>query len=185
MDGARRTPSETAARDERYARAAATFGAALERLSRAYEADPDQRRDLLQEIHFALWRSFARFDGRCSERTWVYRVAHNVAASHALARRRARAGGLTTLDEIAARGDPAQPDPETEVSGRRALDRLTALVQALAAPDRQIVVLYLEGLDAAAIGEVCGLSPGAVATRIHRLKVILAQRFQQGGSHAG
>jgi N-acetylneuraminic acid mutarotase len=36
-------------------------------------------RDLLQEIHFQLWRSFAHFDHRCSLRTWVYRVAHNVA----------------------------------------------------------------------------------------------------------
>jgi RNA polymerase sigma-70 factor (ECF subfamily) len=57
--------------DGRYTRAAAAFGPALERLARAYEADPDQRLDLLQDIHFALWRSFARYDERCSERTWV------------------------------------------------------------------------------------------------------------------
>jgi hypothetical protein len=31
---------------------------ALGRLARAYEADPDKGRDLLPEIHFALWRSF-------------------------------------------------------------------------------------------------------------------------------
>lgn len=167
--------------DERYARIAPAFGAALERLSRAYEADPDRRLDLLQEIHFALWRSFAHFDGRCSERTWVYRVAHNVAASHVRMQRRSRAQNLATLDEVAARPDPAQADPEAEVGDRRALDRLTALVQTLAEPDRQIVVLYLEGLEAAAIGEVCGLSPGAVAVKVHRLKAILVQRFNQGG----
>lgn len=170
--------------DEAYARAAATFGPALERLSGAYEADPDLRRDLLQDIHFALWRSFVRFDGRCSERTWVYRVAHNVAASHVLRRRRSRSKSLTTLDEIAAQADPLQPSPEAEAGERHALGRLTALVQALAPPDRQIVVLYLEGLDAAAIGEVCGLTPGAVAAKIHRLKAVLARRFEQGGRDA-
>ena len=53
-----------------YEEAAATFGAALGRLARAYEADPEKRRDLLQEIHLALWRSFEGFDGRCSLRTW-------------------------------------------------------------------------------------------------------------------
>jgi hypothetical protein len=31
--------------------------------ARAYEADPDKRRDLLQEIHFALWRSFRGLSG--------------------------------------------------------------------------------------------------------------------------
>jgi hypothetical protein len=35
--------------DEQYATAAATFGAAIERLARAYEADADVRRDLIQE----------------------------------------------------------------------------------------------------------------------------------------
>jgi len=173
-----------AVQDERYARTAATFGAALERLSRAYEADPDQRLDLLQEIHLALWRSFARFDGRCSERTWAYRVAHNVAASHTLRRRKLGSRKLASLDELAARPDLGQPDPEAAVEARDAVARLTALIQALAPPDRQLVVLYLEGLDAAAIGEVCGLTTGAVATKVHRLKALLARRFNQGGPNA-
>jgi RNA polymerase sigma-70 factor (ECF subfamily) len=180
MGGATRAKSE-AVQDEAYARVMAVFGAALERLSRAYEADADLRMDLLQDIHLALWRSFARFDGRCSERTWVYRVAHNVAASHVLRRRRSRSASLTTLDEIVAKADPMQASPEAQVGDRQALGRLMALVQGLAPPDRQIVVLYLEGLEAAAIGEVCGLNPGAVATKIHRLKAVLARRFEQGG----
>ena len=74
--------SRGANQDERYAQAAETFGGAIERLARAYEAGPEERRDLVQDIHVALWRSFAVFDGRCSLRTWVYRVAHNTAASH-------------------------------------------------------------------------------------------------------
>ena len=67
-----------------YSDVAEEFGGALERLARAYEGDSDRRRDLLQEIHVALWRSLARFDGRCSMRTWVYRVAHNVATSRVI-----------------------------------------------------------------------------------------------------
>ncbi|MBS0359912.1 MAG: RNA polymerase, partial [Proteobacteria bacterium] len=37
--------------DERYAAAAAEFGPALERLARGYEANPEARRDLVQDIH--------------------------------------------------------------------------------------------------------------------------------------
>lgn len=167
-----------APQDERYARAAAEFGPALERLARAYEADADLRRDLGQEIHVALWKSFAGFDGRCSVRTWVYRVAHNVAVTHILARRRRRAE-FTTLDALAEA--VALDDPETETGRRRDLDRLTGLIQALAPTDRQVALLYLEDLDAAAIGEITGLSAGAVAVRIHRLKAVLASRFHAGG----
>ena len=176
MDGAGEANSE---QDRQYVRATQSLGAALERLARAYESDPDQQRDLLQDIHFAVWRSFAAFDGLCSEATWVYRVAHNVAASHAGKRKRLQGSGMVTLDELEHRPDPAQPDPEAETGERRALARLTALVRALALPDRQVVLLYLEGLEAAAIGEVCSLTPGAVAVKIHRLKAVLARQFHQ------
>ncbi len=43
----------------------------------AAEFDADRQPDLQQEIHLALWRSFAGYESRCSLRTWVYRVAHN------------------------------------------------------------------------------------------------------------
>src|SRR5689334_10536777 len=89
----------SAEQDERYKAAAAQFGAALQRLARASEANPERRRDLLQDMHVALWRSFAAFDDRCAVSTWVYRVAHNVAASHVDSERRNRAP-LVSLDEV-------------------------------------------------------------------------------------
>jgi RNA polymerase sigma-70 factor, ECF subfamily len=175
---------EKSIQDERYIRAAAEFGAALERLARAYEVDPELRRDLLQDIHIALWRSLARFDGRCSERTWVYRVAHNIGASHVRRRHRIAREGFTTLDDLSIATERSSDDPETETGDRQALARLMALIHALAPVDRQVVLLYLEGLDATVISDITGFSPGAVATKLHRLKAVLARQFQQGGRHA-
>jgi RNA polymerase sigma-70 factor, ECF subfamily len=165
--------------------AAAAYGAALERLARAYEPDPERRRDLLQEIHIALWRSLAGFDGRCSLRTWVYRVSHNTATSQVV-RRRPRTPALASLDEIEtmpAREYGAADAVDVEADRQRALDRMFALIQTLAPLDRQVILLYLEDLDAAAIGEVTGLSPGYVATKVHRIKKILSQRFHEGAGH--
>ena len=51
-------------RDRLYEEAIAAFGEALTRLARAYEVDPGRREDLLQEIHIALWRSLAAFNGQ-------------------------------------------------------------------------------------------------------------------------
>ena len=168
--------SRTSEQDQRYLEAAAAFGPALDRLARGYEADSDLRRDLRQEIHTALWRSLGRFDGRCSLRTWVYRVAHNTGASHVMKRKaQAPLAGIEELEDAA-----DSDDPERNTSERQAMQRLTQLIQALKPPDRQVLLLYLEDLDAAAIGEVTGLSPGAIAVKIHRIKAALAQRFQQG-----
>ena len=161
-----------------YAEAAEAFGPALERLAGAYEPDPDRRQDLLQEIHVAIWRSLARFDGRCSLRTWIYRVAHNTAISIAL---RPRAGAPTILglddgtDPVAETGSEEQA-----LDRRRSLERLHDLIGQLKPLDRQVILLYLEQLDAASIGEITGLSAVNVATRVHRIKQSLAQRFHHG-----
>lgn len=162
--------------DERYSAAASAHGAALQRLARATEANPERQRDLLQDMHVALWRSFAAFDGRCAVRTWVYRVAHNVAASHVDRERRTHRGAVP-LDEIEHLSDGRSISLEHETGD--ALNRLHALIAAMGMPDRQILTLYLEGLDAASIAEITGLSPGAVATRVSRLKAHLAKYFRE------
>jgi len=60
------------------------------------------------------------------------------------------------------------------------LARLLELVQRLKPLDRQLILSYLEGMDAASIGEITGLSAGNVATKIHRIKQILSRRFHEG-----
>ncbi len=168
--------------DALYEEAAAAYGAALERLARAYEANVETRRDLLQEIHVALWRSFDGFAGRCSLRTWVYRVAHNVATSHALRERRRNATKWVTLEEAEEAGDLG--DAGAAIEERDALRHMMALVRGLEPLDRKVILSYLEGIDAASIGEITGLSAKNVATKIHRIKNVLARRAGEGGRRA-
>ncbi len=170
-----------ASREDLYEEAVREHGAALDRLARAYEADAEARRDLLQEIHLGLWRSLDGFDARCSLRTWMYRVAHNVAVSHVDADRRAKARQLVSIDDVDVTDD--RTDAATAADRRMALDRLMALIRELKPLDRQVVLLFLEGVDAGGIAEVTGLSPGNVATKIHRIKNILIRRFETGGEH--
>ncbi len=161
--------------DVLYQEAANVYGAALERLAGSYEADRDKRLDLLQDIHLAIWRSFEVFAGHCSMRTWVYRVAHNVATSHVVRHRRASSRPLVSLDEV---DDlPAGGDSEGAFDHQQSLGRLRKFIQQLNPLERQVILLYLEGTDAAGIAEITGISPGNVATKIHRIKKILAGRF--------
>jgi RNA polymerase sigma-70 factor (ECF subfamily) len=173
--------SNVASQDDLYQDAAAHFGPALDRLARAYEFDPEKRRDLLQEIHFALWRSFATYDNRCSLRTWIYRVAHNTATTQVIRQRRIYST-LVSLEEL---GDtPTESQSHSTVDRDQTAERLTRLIQKLKPLDRQVIVSYLEGLDAAATGEITGLSPANVAMKIHRIKNLLARQFHSGASHA-
>ena len=158
--------------DSLYQEAAEAYGSSLDRLARAYELDPEARRDLLQEIHLHLWRSFAHFDRRCSLRTWVYRVAHNVATGHVMRQRRIRSG-LVSIENI-----------EAMAGQNEALERLSMLIQRLKPLDRQIIVSYLDGMDASSIGEITGLSGANIAMKVHRIKNVLRRWFGEGGLHA-
>ena len=161
--------------DDWYSRVAAQWGPALQRVARSCEADPDRRRDVLQDMHVAIWKSHTIFDGRCSERTWIYRIATNVAANH-VTRERRRNAPLISLDLV---DDLPVDDASNTTEKDLALRKLFDIIDRLGNPDRSVITLYLEGLDAASIGEVTGMTAGAIATRISRIKSLLARLFKE------
>ncbi len=157
-----------------YRQAGERFAPALARLARAVERDAEKARDLEQEMHCALWTSLARFEGQCALKTWVYRVAHNVAADHVT--NAVRGPKKVPLEEIDAL--PSAGNPETDAAEALALAQVAELIRRLPSLDAQVIVLWLEGESAAEISDVTGLSSGAVATRVHRIKGLLAGHFQ-------
>lgn len=159
-----------------YHEAVEQFAYAMQRLARATEANAERRLDLLQDMHFQLWKSLSSFDGRCGLKTWVYRVIHNVAASHVDRERRRRIedGDYSELDNV-----PSTTNLNDLVERDDALAKLHAWIRKLKPVDRQVMTLYLEDLSAAEMSEVTGFKPGAIATRISRLKSKLAQDFKE------
>src|SRR5262245_7180988 len=155
-------------RGELYRIAIRDFGGALDRLAAGYEADPEKRHDLRQDIHLQLWKSLEVFDGRCSLKTWTLRVAHNTAVSHVNRERRTNSG-LVSLEElvslekidVVAQGDSGEPN----IDRQRALDHLLRIILTLKPLDRQIMILYLEATDIATIADITGLSAGNVGMK--------------------
>ena len=62
------------------------YGPSLARLAASYARGASEHDDLFQEIALAIWRALPSFRGDCSERTFVFRIAHNRGIS-CLARR--------------------------------------------------------------------------------------------------
>jgi RNA polymerase sigma-70 factor (ECF subfamily) len=153
---------------------------ALQRLAWSYAREATEREDLFQEIMMTLWRALPRFRQDSSERTYVYRVAHNAAINFVTAdqRRKARERSGEPLAELAG------PDnPESDAIQNQRVGRLRTAVQELPIYDRQIVLLYLEGLSAAEIESVTGFSAGNVATRLTRARQRLAAQLRAEGGH--
>jgi RNA polymerase sigma-70 factor (ECF subfamily) len=152
------------------------YSQAVHRLAWSHIHNPSEGEDLFQEIAIALWTALPRFRGESSERTWVYRVAHNTAISHlaGIKRRTTRELTVAPSQEPAAAGNS-----ETKALDRERRQRLWDAIRELPLQDRQIVVLHLEGLSAAEIEEVTGLSQGNVATRLTRIRQRLAAKVRR------
>jgi RNA polymerase sigma-70 factor (ECF subfamily) len=135
------------------------------------------REDLFQEIAVALWQALPRFRGDCTERTYVYRVAHNTALSFATSRQR-----RVTREQPRYENDSDQTDvanPERDAIHNQKRQMLWRAVQELPITDRQIVLLHLEGLSATEIEAATGFTAGKVAMRLSRVRKRLAEQLNQ------
>ena len=135
-----------------------TYAAALRRLCAAHRRDPADQHDLFQEIAVSLWTALPRFRGDASERTWLYRIAHNTALTDFARRGRKRAREVQ-LNET----------PIPSAANKRREDLLDA-VRRLEPVDRELATLYLEGLTAREIGTVLGITESNAAVRLTRLR---------------
>jgi RNA polymerase sigma factor (sigma-70 family) len=146
-------------------------GAAISRLAFGYETVASVREELVQEIALAIWQALAHFRGDCSERTFVYRIAHNRGISHVW-KRRPPHQPLEEIEESDQPIDP-RPHPEEQVAQTGQRVRLMSAIQSLPVAQRQMIVLMLEGLSYAQMAEVLGITENNVAVRLNRARKML------------
>jgi RNA polymerase sigma factor (sigma-70 family) len=148
---------------------------ALGRLAGSYAGSTGERDDLLQEISLALWQALPRFRGESSERTFLFRIAHNRCINH-IARRR-------SMDSLQALElDPADESRPVDqaLSQQQDSARLTDAVRRLPVIQRQVIVLALEDMEYNEIAEVLGISESNVGVRLNRARASLRKLMGEG-----
>jgi RNA polymerase sigma-70 factor (ECF subfamily) len=137
----------------------------------------DDVSDLLHEVFVVAQRRRADFRGDASARTWLFAIAVRVVSSF---RRKQKLRRLFFLERHA--DDPPEAvDPATPfsvVNSRRATEAVNRVLERLSERDRTLIVSFeLEGLSAAEIQEILGLSVNAVWVGLHRARARFRQVF--------
>jgi RNA polymerase sigma factor (sigma-70 family) len=156
----------------------------LERLFRDHGADvlayalrrtdPATAEEVVAEVFVVAWRRPERVPA-AEPVLWLYAVARRLLANERRAARR-RAALTDVLGLLAARREPAAPEPDGDAGALR--DALAAL----RAADREVLMLTAwEGLDGGQAAVVLGCSPQAVHTRLHRARARLAAELERRG----
>jgi RNA polymerase sigma factor (sigma-70 family) len=148
----------------------------VRRLAGAYLQQPADREDLVQEIAMAIWQAIPNFRGESSERTWLYRIAHNVAISSSAKLRRtgSHEGQFPELFDSPSASSAA----DVGVLANERHQILIESIRLLQEVDRQIILLHLESLSYSEISEVTGLSETAVAARLTRIRTKLKEQIR-------
>ena len=167
-------PLDRASQELHFDRLLAANGPALTRLATSYTNTQADRDDLLQEIAMAIWQAWPRFRSECSERTFLFRIAHNRAIAY-LARARSRMQESAEEIEV----HDMAPDPEAGLAQEESAERLRLAVHRLPVPYRQVVTLTLEGLAYGEIADVLGLSESNVGVRLTRARQILRELLEK------
>jgi RNA polymerase sigma-70 factor (ECF subfamily) len=123
--------------------------------------------DLTQEVFFRAWQRFATISRYEQPRTWLFRVATNLARTHNTSRNRRAAPlsdiSLLTGDDVPGASDPARRVVQSELV-RQVLLQLPPKGRAA------LVLREVDGLSTAEVGEALGMSETAVRMAISRAR---------------
>ena len=117
--------------------------------------------DCVQEVIINLWRSYKSFEGRSTEKTWVWRVATNTMLM--LQRKDVRSPQTESIDAESV-------EKKDDSSDNDSYQQLQQLIEALPEESGVIIRAFLDGFSYKEIAEMTDSSVGAVAMRIARLK---------------
>jgi len=139
----------------------------IHKVCNVYCNNQEEKRDMMQEITFQLWKAFPSFREQSKFTTWMYRIALNTAITNIRkSKRHPLIEALTDQhQEVVDREDIPSLDED--------INMLFKAIVKLNEIDKAIILLYLEKKSYAEIGEITGLSEKNVSVKLVRIKAKL------------
>lgn len=138
----------------------------------SYCSNPENRKDLQQEILLQLWNSFSKFDGRVKISTWIYRIAFNTAISFYRNDCKHK-DKKVAIDASIISLSNFEYGSETDEN----IVKLYHFIERLGEMDKALILLYLDDNKYKDIADILGISETNVATKISRIKKNLKEKF--------
>lgn len=152
----------------------ADYGPLISRIASSYEADPSLREDLTQQILLAVWQALPTWRAESSLKTFIARVAQNRSISFVT--RQVRQGPVAELPE---KIEADAPNPEEQVMQINEREMLMEATRRLPLPQRQVIILVLEGFTYPEISEMLEIPSNALALRLSRAKAALKSMLER------
>jgi RNA polymerase sigma-70 factor, ECF subfamily len=151
------------------------------RICCGYVHDPDEQKDVYQEIIINIWKSLDGFRNESKVSTWVYRIAVNTCLTYLRAETRRRKHldpeSSTNIDLV-----PQEEHDETEDEIHRSVEHLYRCINSLSPVDRALIALYLEDVSSKESADILGISEVNVRVKLHRIRKVLKSLLEESGN---
>jgi RNA polymerase sigma-70 factor (ECF subfamily) len=144
---------------------------------------PEDAQDVTQEVFVRAFQAIERFDGRCTFRTWLFRIAHNLCVDRS--RRQERRPTVVSVHDMVDEGEEFAVgdfrwDPETMVLDEEFRTIVEAAIGTMSEKLRSVLLLHdREGMAYDEIAQALDIPTGTVKSRL-----FLARTHLQRAVHA-
>ncbi len=130
--------------------------------------NPAEAEEIVQEAFLRLYRSLHTGDKISNVRSWVFRVAHNLALDWQKAKLPFGTADSPAWDDLGRINVASEPDPEQAFLELEQARHLLQAMQRLTAHERRCLHLRAEGLRHREIAVIIGVSSSTVSDSLQR-----------------
>ncbi|MBS4173317.1 RNA polymerase sigma factor SigX [Bacillus sp. FJAT-49736] len=147
----------------------------------------DVAEDLTQEVYIRVLKSYHHFEGKSSEKTWLFSIARNVAIDHFRKQKSLKNRMMEVFDWNKNQVSDLGPLPE-EIAMKNENIRLLYQCLDFCTKDQKMVIVlrYLNNLSISETAEILNWSESKVKTTQHRalaaLRKWMNEKDQKGGA---
>ncbi|KIL44235.1 RNA polymerase sigma factor SigX [Jeotgalibacillus soli] len=142
--------------------------------------DRDTAEDLMQEVFIRVLKSYKSFQGKSSEKTWLFSIAKNVAIDHFRKQSTLKKRILEHFDWSKSEISAPSPPLQEIVEQKEEIRRLYECMDSCTTDQRLVVIMrYIQELSIAETAEVLGWTEGKVKTTQHRAIKVLRDKMSE------
>ncbi|WP_075982174.1 RNA polymerase sigma factor SigX [Bacillus massilinigeriensis] len=139
----------------------------------------EQAEDLVQEVYIRVLKSYKQFEGKSSEKTWLFSIARNVAIDSFRKQKNWRQRILEKFDWSTQQVKDDSPIPEEITLQREELQLIYHCLNDCTVDQKMVVIMrYIQELSIAETAEALGWTESKVKTTQHRALKALRQKME-------
>ncbi|RDI41295.1 RNA polymerase sigma factor SigX [Falsibacillus pallidus] len=146
----------------------------------------EQAEDLVQEVYIRVLKSYKKFQGKSSEKTWLFSIARNVAIDHFRKEKGWKGRLMEKFDWGSQQLKDDLPLPEDITLQKEELRQLFECLDACSTDQRLVIVMrYMNELSITETADALNWTESKVKTTQHRaiktLKDLMNDKSRKGG----